>query len=867
MDFSKFSEISRKAITKAHQMTIESNYRVIEPEIMLVSVMQEGRDMVYYILQRTGVDKTAFFETVGRSTLEIERGGNGQPDIAPKLYEIFEKSEELSSFMGCSVVALEHIFWAFGVVDSPIKEIMQSFSLTNETLGEAVTAYSNGEPSCDDEEDEVVDSSVLSRYGVNLVKEAEEGRIDPVIGRDGEIRRILQVLSRKTKNNPLLIGAPGTGKTAILEGLAHRIVRGDVPKDLKRMQLFSIDVTSLVASSTQGDVEARLKSIITEAKRNPNVVLFIDEVHLLTEIGSGAVDAVNLLKPAMARGEIRIIGATTTDEYKRHIEADKAFERRFQKIVVEEPDIESAITILRGIKSRFEKYHRIKILDEALVAAVRLSARYVNDRFLPDKAIDILDEAASRMRIERSSVPAELDSLSRKIRSKEMERESIRQDETDTDLSELNAEIENLREQENVLSAKWNNERHKFEEVQSLQDSIAIYTGKYELAEQTGQYAEAVQWRNKINSTKQTLANLLADIDEDDSLMLKASLDEDDIRDIIFTWTGIPVSKMNEEEGQKLLQLEDILRSSVIGQDEAVHVVSNVIKRNRMGFGDVNKPIGSFLFLGTTGVGKTELSKALAEYLFDSRDMIVRIDMSEYQQEHSVSRLFGAPPGYIGYDQGGQLTEAVRRKPYSVILLDEVEKAHKKVFETLLQVLDDGRMTDGQGHVVNFKNTIIIMTSNMGAEDIAQSIDENGNLQNEYTLMQGIIAMMKQRISPEFVNRIDEIVMFKPLTIEDIRQIVVLQARKLHERLRKNGIEIRFTDATINELSTLAYDPTMGARPVKRVIDKYILNDLTQDLLSSGITKNHPILIDSPKVSPNHSTFCFINCYNEEPCI
>lgn len=657
----------------------------------------------------------------------------------------------------------------------------------------------------------------------------------------------MQIISRKTKNNPILVGEPGTGKTAIVEGLAHRIIRGDIPLELKGIKLYSLDLTALMAgASVQGEFETRLKGLIEEVTSDKDILLFIDEIHLLVGAGrtSGAMDAANILKPAMARGQIKVIGATTTDEFRKYIESDKAFARRFQTITVDEPDVDSAITILRGIKNRFEKFHRIKILDEAVVAAVNLSYRYINERFLPDKAIDLLDEAASRMRIARSSVPVELDDLSRMIRSKEMERESIRQDNQNQDLSGLNLEIANLREQENVLNAKWQNERRRFEELQQLQELSASLSDKYESSERLGQYEEALRFRNQMSTINEEINNMLSDLEHEDSSLLKAYLDEDDIRQVVTLWTGIPVNRMSDDENEKLLHLEEELHASVKGQETAVHVVSNTIRRNRMGFGDANKPIGSFLFLGTTGVGKTELSKALADYLFNSRDMMIRIDMSEYQQEHSVARLFGAPPGYVGYDQGGQLTEAVRRKPYSVILLDEIEKAHRKVFETLLQVLDDGRMTDGQGHVVDFKNTIIIMTSNMGAEDMTNSIAQDGSLQNETELKQRIIGMLKQKTSPEFVNRIDEIVMFQPLSREIILEIVKLQIEQLIQRVKKNDIELRVSPRAMFLIAELGYEPTMGARPVKRCINDKVLNPLIQSLLTRQVTKERPISVD-----------------------
>lgn len=726
---------------------------------------------------------------------------------------------------------------------------MKRFGITEQELKEAVGLFRNGNftQSSEIESSEESQKPNLMNYARNLNKEAEEGIIEPSIGRDSEIRRILQIISRKTKNNPILVGEPGTGKTAIIEGLAHRIIKGDVPLELKGIKVYSLDLTSLIAgASMQGEFETRLKGLIEEVTNDKDILLFIDEIHLLVGAGrsSGAMDAANILKPAMARGQIKIIGATTIDEFRKYIESDKAFARRFQTITVEEPDVDSAVTILRGIKNRFEKFHRIKILDEAVVASVNLSYRYINERFLPDKAIDLLDEAASRMRIARSSVPVKLDDLSRMIRSKEMERESIRQDNQNQDLSDLNLEIANLREQENVLNAKWQNERRSFEELQQLQELSASLSDKYEAAERLGQYDEALRFRNQMATINNEINQMLSDLESEDSSLLKASLDEDDIRQVVTLWTGIPVNRMSDDENEKLLHLEDELHESVKGQENAVLVVSNVIRRNRMGFDDANKPIGSFLFLGTTGVGKTELSKALAEYLFNSREMMIRIDMSEYQQEHSVARLFGAPPGYVGYDQGGQLTEAVRRKPYSVILLDEIEKAHRKVFETLLQVLDDGRMTDGQGHVVDFKNTIIIMTSNMGAEEMTNSIAQDGSLQNEAELKQRIVLMLKQQISPEFVNRIDEIVMFQPLSKEIIREIVKLQIAQLIVRVKKNDIDLKVSPRAMYLIAEMGYEPTMGARPVKRCINDKVLNPLIQALLTRVITKDSPILVD-----------------------
>lgn len=849
MDFSRFTDISKQTVQKAYRLAREFHCASIEPQIMMVAMMQEGQDMIYFMLRKLNVDKTAFFQAVSDSISHLPQGENDHPDITDNLERVLSKADDLAESTGSAVVALEHIFWAFRCINGPVCEIMKRFGITEQELKNTVELFRNGNfnQSGELESPEETQKPNLMKYARNLNKEAEEGIIEPSIGRDSEIRRILQIISRKTKNNPILVGEPGTGKTAIVEGLAHRIIRGDIPLELKGIKVYSLDLTALMAgASVQGEFETRLKGLIEEVTSDKDILLFIDEIHLLIGAGrtSGAMDAANILKPAMARGQIKVIGATTTDEFRKYIESDKAFARRFQTIMVEEPDVDSAITILRGIKNRFEKFHRIKILDEAVVAAVHLSYRYINERFLPDKAIDLLDEAASRMRIARSSVPLELDDLSRMIRSKEMERESIRQDNQNQDLSDLNLEIANLREQENVLNAKWQNERRRFEELQQLQELSASLSDKYESAERLGQYDEALRFRNQLSTITEEINQMLSDLDHEDSSLLKASLDEDDIRQVVTLWTGIPVNRMSDDENEKLLHLEDELHTSVKGQETAVYVVSNIIRRNRMGFGDANKPIGSFLFLGTTGVGKTELSKALADYLFNSRDMMIRIDMSEYQQEHSVARLFGAPPGYVGYDQGGQLTEAVRRKPYSVILLDEIEKAHRKVFETLLQVLDDGRMTDGQGHVVDFKNTIIIMTSNMGAEDMTNSISQDGSLQNENELKQRIITMLRQQTSPEFVNRIDEIVMFQPLSKEIILEIVKLQIEQLIQRVKRNGIDLRVSPRAIFLIAEMGYEPTMGARPVKRCINDKVLNPLIQSLLTRQVTKERPINVD-----------------------
>jgi ATP-dependent Clp protease ATP-binding subunit ClpB len=831
MDYSKFTDKTRSTVSRAFSIAKESRYSEITPLVMLSATIDEGADMVSFILQQMNIDAGSFRLLInGALPLPGFEEPRGIP-MSRDLETVFGKALTLAGHSGSSNVALEHVFWAMSAVPGEVRELMRRIGITEEKVADAVRLFREGNiVRPETESGDVHEPKSLRKYARNLTLLAEDGKLEPVIGRDEETRRILQILSRKTKNNPVLVGPPGTGKTAVVEGLAHRLVRGDVPRNLEGLKLYALDISALIAgASHQGEFEARIKKVIKEVKEDPKIILFIDEIHLLIGAGrtGGAMDAANILKPELARGEIKVIGATTTDEYTKYIESDKAFERRFQKVVVNEPDEEDAITIMRGIKQRFESFHRIKILDEAIVSAVKLSHRYIPERFLPDKAIDLLDEAASRMRIERSSVPVELDELSRTIRSKEMERESLRQDEQEHDLTELDREIDNLREKENALNAKWRNERTLFEEVQRLRDEVEQLKRSSEQAENEGHYEDAVMSKARIQAVNERIAALL---NTTETSLLKTSLDDDDIRQVVTAWTGIPIQKLKQDEGEKLLKLDSVLSSSVIGQSGAVAAVSKVIRRNKMGFGDGARPVGSFLFLGTTGVGKTELAKVLAEYLFNSREMIVRIDMSEYQQEFSVSRLFGAPPGYVGYDQGGQLTEAVRRRPYSVVLLDEIEKAHPKVFETLLQVLDDGRMTDGQGRTVDFKNTIIIMTSNMKMEDI------------------------NMRMSPEFLNRIDDTVYFNELSMEDIKRICVLQLSRLREKLMSNGLKLTFTDAAVDLLASLSYEPRFGARPVKRTINDLIVNGLTTSLLNQELDRAREIIVSS-----DGNDFVFVN--------
>lgn len=849
MDYSRFTPKARNCIQKAYSISQSCCYVEVSPSVLMVSMIQEAKDIIFFLLQQMEVDKMAFCQSVSEKVSLQRQNEGANPDISSDLNKILNTSIRLSSESNAALAGVEHIFWAFAKEQCELSDVYQSYGMSEDKIIQAVITFRNGHiASSNTEEVEVSEPSALSKYARNMNVLASTGVIEPTIGRDEEVRRVLQILSRKTKNNPILVGEPGTGKTAIVEGLAHRIIRGDVPQDMKDLKIYSLDLSLMVAgASMQGEFEERLKSVIEEVKADRSIVLFIDEIHLLIGAGrtSGAMDAANIIKPELARGEIRVIGATTFDEYKKYVESDKAFARRLQRIDVNEPDEDSAIAIMRGIKSRYESHHRIKILDEAIVSSVKLSSRYITDRFLPDKAIDVIDEAASKMRMERSSVPEALDNLSRTIRCKEIEKQSILQDgNNDIQLIEdLEREIAELREKENTLNAKWLNERQQFEFIQTLQDELERYQINRENEEQLNHYEQAAILQRRIDQINQRIEECLDEMAENDNPLLKLSLNDEDVRKVITNWTGIPIEALGEDESYQLLHLEDKLRLSVIGQEDALHKVANIVRRSRMGLSDANKPLGSFMFLGTTGVGKTELAKALARHLFHSEDLMVRIDMSEYQQEFAVSRLFGAPPGYVGYDQGGQLTEAVRRKPYSVILLDEIEKAHPKVFETLLQVLDDGRMTDGQGHIVNFRNTIIIMTSNLGAPLIAEQVASGRFDDVKETIIYQITQMMKQRISSEFVNRIDEILLFNPLCKDDISRIFLLQLEKLKKRLIKNDIEIDIEERALNYLIDNSYEPEMGARPVKRAIDKYIVDGLAQSMLEQRIDGNKLVLV------------------------
>lgn len=850
IDYSKLSDSSKQLLNRAYALARDSHFDEISCALILIAMVQQSKEMLRFVLDKLNVDYQQFCTRLSAYIQNASRFNNENPQFAESANLVIVNAILLYRETQRGLVPPEVIFLEMISTRNDVTPLFEEFNITKRSLSEAINTYSSGNRLNISVEDEHILLTNLERFAINLRKLAEDGEIESTIGRDDEIRRILQIVSRKTKNNPLLIGEPGTGKTAIVEGLAFRLNRGDVPEDMKHLQLYSLDIATLVAgTSMQGEFESRLKSIVAELKASPQVILFIDEIHLLlgTGRGGGAMDAANILKPELARNGIKVIGATTFDEYNKFLETDQAFARRFQRIVVEEPSVESSISILRGIKSRFEAHHRVKILDDAIVASVSLAAKYVTDRFLPDKAIDLLDETASRMRIDRSSVPAELDSLSRMVRQKEIERESLLQDgNLYPRISDLEQEISELKERENILNAKWVNERRQFEKLQSLQNTIAQLTNNREQAEAIGRYDEAARYNREIDQVETELNDLMREMSESESPLLKLSLDSDDIKETVTRSTGIPVQSMNNGELERILSMPEFLEECVKGQNHAIQYVCNVIKRSRVGLGNENAPVGSFLFMGTTGVGKTELAKALAEFLFGSREMLIRIDMSEYQQEHSVSRLFGAPPGYIGYDQGGQLTEAVRRKPYSVILLDEIEKAHPKICETLLQVLDDGRMTDGKGRTINFKNAVIIMTSNLGSEMIVDQADSQSA-----NIRQSMIQLLKQRTSPEFVNRIDDIIVFNPLSNSVLKSIAAKKVNDAVLKLRNAGYDIQIDD-NVTDYVSQNVDLTMGARPLNRIVSQKIIDGIIDKMLIGDLLKTSPIYI---RVCNNQLTF------------
>ena len=853
MNFNNFTIKSQEAVQQAVNVTQARGQQAIEPVHLLAGVLKVGENVTNFIFQKLGMNAQQIALVIDKQIDSLPKVSGGEPYLSRESNEILQRAVQYSKEMGDEFVSLEAIILALLNVKSTVATILKDAGMTDKELRSAIAELRKGEKVTSQSSEDTYQS--LSKYAINLNEAARSGKLDPVIGRDEEIRRVLQILSRRTKNNPILIGEPGTGKTAIVEGLAHRIIRGDVPDNLKNKQIFSLDMGALVAGAKyKGEFEERLKSVVNEViKAEGSIILFIDEIHTLVGAGKGegAMDAANILKPALARGELRSIGATTLDEYQKYFEKDKALERRFQTVMVAEPDTLSTISILRGLKERYENHHKVRIKDEAIIAAVELSNRYITERFLPDKAIDLMDEAAAKLRMERDSVPEELDEISRHLKQLEIEREAIKREKDEPKLQQLNKEIAELKEQETSYKAKWQSEKELVNKIQQNKQEIEQLKFEAEKAEREGDYGKVAEIRyGKL----QALENEIKDIQEDlkhkqgDSAMIKEEVTAEDIADVVSRWTGIPVNKMLQSERDKLLHLEQELHLRVVGQDEAIAAVSDAVRRSRAGLQDPKRPIGSFLFLGTTGVGKTELAKALAEFLFDDETMMTRIDMSEYQEKHSVSRLVGAPPGYVGYDEGGQLTEAVRRKPYSVVLFDEIEKAHPDVFNILLQVLDDGRLTDNKGRTVNFKNTIIIMTSNMGSGYI-QSQMEKLNSSNKEQIVEEtkkeVMNMLKKTIRPEFLNRIDETIMFLPLTEPEIKQIVVLQIKSVQKMLSGNGVELVLTNAAIDFLANAGYDPEFGARPVKRAIQHYLLNDLSKKLLAQEVDRSKPITVDA----------------------
>ena len=852
MNFNSFTIKSQEAIQKAIELTRAAGQQQIEPVHLLKGVMNEGESLVKFIFQKIGLNLMVVTSQVDAEIGRQPKVSGGEPYLSRTSNDVLQKSLDVAKKQGDEFVTLEAMLIALFKVQSSAATILKDAGLTEKELEAAVAELRKGKKATGQSAEETYNA--LSKYAINLNERARAGKLDPVIGRDDEIRRVLQILSRRTKNNPMLIGEPGTGKTAIAEGLAHRIVRGDVPENLRSKQIFSLDMGALIAGAKyKGEFEERLKAIVNEVTQSDGeIILFIDEIHTLVGAGKGegAMDAANILKPALARGELRSIGATTLDEYQKYFEKDKALERRFQKVMVDEPDENSAIAILRGLKERYENHHHVRIRDEAVVAAVQLSERYITDRFLPDKAIDLVDEAAAKLRLEIDSVPQALDEISRLIAQKEIEREAIKREGDKAKVKEIEMDIASLKEEEKQYTAKWKAEKELIDRIQQNKQDVEALNFEAERAEREGDYAKVAEIRySKVQQKLQENQQIEAQLKmmQGEKALIKEEVDAEDIADVVSRWTGIPVNKMVQSEKEKLLHLEDELHQRVVGQDEAIQAVADAVRRSRAGLNDPRRPIGSFIFLGTTGVGKTELAKALAEYLFDDENMMTRIDMSEYQEKHAVSRLVGAPPGYVGYDEGGQLTEAVRRKPYSVVLFDEIEKAHPDVFNILLQVLDDGRLTDNKGRMVNFKNTIIIMTSNMGSalirENLSAMTPDNKLVTIEKTKQQ-VLEMLKQTIRPEFLNRIDEVIMFTPLNEKEIEEIVVLQIKSIQKMLAVNGIELEVTPEALHYLAEEGYDPEFGARPVKRVIHREILNQLSKDILAQKVDKDRPIIID-----------------------
>ena len=853
MNLNNFTIKAQEAVQQAVQLATQNGQQAIEAVHLLKGVIMTGESVTNFIFQKLGVNIQNLNRVLDAQISSLPKVSGGEPYLSSEANTVLQKAIGYSSKMGDQYVSLEPIILALFTEKSTASQILKDAGMTENELRQAIEELRKGNKVTSQSAEDTYDA--LGKYAINLNERARSGKLDPVIGRDDEIRRVLQILSRRTKNNPILIGEPGVGKTAIAEGLAHRIVRGDVPENLKSKQIFSLDMGALVAGAKyKGEFEERLKAVVGEVtKSDGEIILFIDEIHTLVGAGKGegAMDAANILKPALARGELRSIGATTLDEYQKYFEKDKALERRFQIVMVDEPNELDAISILRGLKEKYENHHKVRIKDDAIIAAVQLSTRYITDRFLPDKAIDLMDEAAARLRLQIDSVPESLDEVSRRIKQLEIEREAIKRENDKGKLEQLNKEIADLKDEETKQKAQWQSEKEQINKIQ--QNKIDIENLKFEAdkAEREGDYGKVAEIRyGKIKQKEEEIREVQEKLKtmQGASAMIKEEVDSEDIADEVSRWTGIPVSKMMQSEKEKLLHLESELHTRVIGQEEAISAIADAVRRSRAGLQDPKRPIGSFIFLGTTGVGKTELAKALAEYLFDDENMMTRIDMSEYQEKFSATRLIGAPPGYVGYDEGGQLTEAIRRKPYSVVLFDEIEKAHPDVFNILLQVLDDGRLTDNKGRVVNFKNTIIIMTSNMGSSLIRENFEkmtpETHDKVVDETKVQ-VLELLKKTIRPEFLNRIDDIIMFTPLNEEEIRKIVTLQLDSVKKMLAQNGIALDFTDAALAFISDKGFDPQFGARPVKRVIQKYVLNELSKELLGGTVNKDRPITIDS----------------------
>jgi len=852
MNLNNFTIKAQEAVEKSIQLVTKNEQQTIEAVHLLKGVILTGESVTNFIFQKLGVNIQNLNRVLDAQISSYPKVSGGEPYLSNEANAVLQKAIAYSSKMGDEYVSIEPIILALFTEKSSASQILKDAGVTETELRKAIEELRKGNKVTSQSAEETYDS--LNKYAINLNERARSGKLDPVIGRDEEIRRVLQILSRRTKNNPILIGEPGVGKTAIAEGLAHRIVRGDVPENLKSKQIFSLDMGALIAGAKyKGEFEERLKAVVNEVtKAEGEIILFIDEIHTLVGAGKseGAMDAANILKPALARGDLRAIGATTLDEYQKYFEKDKALERRFQIVMVDEPSEVDAISILRGLKEKYENHHKVRIKDDALIAAVQLSSRYITDRFLPDKAIDLMDEAAARLRLQIDSVPESLDEVSRKIKQLEIEREAIKRENDQDKLQQLNREIANLKDEETKQKAQWQSEKEEINKIQ--QNKIDIENLKFEAdrAEREGDYGKVAEIRyGKIKQKEEGIKQVQEKLKtlQGGAAMIKEEVDSEDIADVVSKWTGIPVNRMLQSEKEKLLHLEDELHKRVIGQDEAITAISDAVRRSRAGLQDPKRPIGSFIFLGTTGVGKTELAKALAECLFDDENMMTRIDMSEYQEKFSATRLIGAPPGYVGYEEGGQLTEAIRRKPYSVVLFDEIEKAHPDVFNILLQVLDDGRLTDNKGRVVNFKNTIIIMTSNLGSSLIRENFEKmtvtNHDMVVESTRNQ-VLELMKKTIRPEFLNRIDDIIMFTPLSESEIGLIVKLQLNAVKKMLEQNGVTLNYTDGAVRSIAEQGFDPQFGARPVKRVIQRNVLNELSKELLSGHVNRERPIVID-----------------------